>query len=324
MNVEYPCNRRSLSLPMVDHGGDMNMDHGSGGHGATQSGPASTIWYPLFNEFASNRTEVAMLGMTVRWDSFFLPSLPPKPNGIFVVISNTCDQVFTFEITGTEVIYLGPEDFHEPEYDRYRRVFNIMNPGTSFSNVPLSTAYCPYTIEVYPSAQMEEDFQTNGPMFFAVGVGSIFVFTALVFALYDCLVQRRQKYLSESATKSNAIVSALFPASVRDRLFEQAGSAKNSDQKKGTLDNYMSGSQDQREDLKQNKAPIADLFTDATVMFGDIAGFTAWSSTREPSQVFILLETLYGAFDELANGMSVFKVETIGDCYVGKFGYFVL
>ena len=27
--------------------------------------------------------------------------------------------------------------------------------------------------------------------------------------------------------------------------------------------------------------PIADLFPDCTVFFADIAGFTAWSSTRE-------------------------------------------
>jgi class 3 adenylate cyclase len=32
-------------------------------------------------------------------------------------------------------------------------------------------------------------------------------------------------------------------------------------------------------------------------MFGDISGFTAWSSVREPSQVFTLLETIYKAFD---------------------------
>ena len=47
----------------------------------------------------------------------------------------------------------------------------------------------------------------------------------------------------------------------------------------------------------------------------DIAGFTAWSSTREPKQVFVLLETIYQAFDKLANQRKVFKVETIGDCY---------
>ena len=40
--------------------------------------------------------------------------------------------------------------------------------------------------------------------------------------------------------------------------------------------------------------PIADLFPETTIMFADIAGFTAWSSVREPSQVFTLLEKIYG------------------------------
>jgi class 3 adenylate cyclase len=57
-----------------------------------------------------------------------------------------------------------------------------------------------------------------------------------------------------------------------------------------------------------------------TVMFGDIVGFTAWSSVREPTQVFTLLETIYHAFDEIARKRRVFKVETVGDCYVAVCG----
>ena len=55
-------------------------------------------------------------------------------------------------------------------------------------------------------------------------------------------------------------------------------------------------------------------------MFLDIAGFTAWSSEREPAQVFTLLETIYGSFDKLAQQLGVFKVETIGDSYVAVTG----
>eukprot|EP00980_Cylindrotheca_fusiformis_P000463 scaffold115_cov123-Cylindrotheca_fusiformis.AAC.3 len=66
--------------------------------------------------------------------------------------------------------------------------------------------------------------------------------------------------------------------------------------------------------------PIADLFPQATVMFADISGFTAWSSEREPAQVFQLLETVYHNFDKIANKRNVFKVETIGDCYVAVTG----
>lgn len=64
--------------------------------------------------------------------------------------------------------------------------------------------------------------------------------------------------------------------------------------------------------------PIADLFPECTVMFADISGFTAWSSVREPTQVFKLLEAIYRGFDKLAKKRGVFKVETIGDCYVSS------
>lgn len=59
---------------------------------------------------------------------------------------------------------------------------------------------------------------------------------------------------------------------------------------------------------------------DKIPQFADIAGFTAWSSVREPFQVFILLETLYAAFDAIAKRRRIFKVETIGDCYVAVSG----
>jgi class 3 adenylate cyclase len=51
-------------------------------------------------------------------------------------------------------------------------------------------------------------------------------------------------------------------------------------------------------------------------MFADTAGFTARSSTREPSQVFTLLESVYHDVDVIAKHRRVFKVEVVGDCYV--------
>ena len=40
----------------------------------------------------------------------------------------------------------------------------------------------------------------------------------------------------------------------------------------------------------------------------------------DPAQVFTLLETAYHAFDKISEQMSVFKVETVGDCYVAAAG----
>ena len=62
------------------------------------------------------------------------------------------------------------------------------------------------------------------------------------------------------------------------------------------------------------------VFLYRLVMFADVEGFTAWSSVREPSQVFTLLETIYTAYDLVALRRRVFKVETVGDCYVAVSG----
>lgn len=72
------------------------------------------------------------------------------------------------------------------------------------------------------------------------------------------------------------------------------------------------------QDSDNHDQPIADFFPHCTVFFGDIAGFTVWSSTREPAQVFVLLQTVYQNFDAIAKRRKVFKVETIGTLYTRR------
>ena len=70
------------------------------------------------------------------------------------------------------------------------------------------------------------------------------------------------------------------------------------------------------DDIKDTKAKqLANLFLVTTVVYADISWFSAWSSVREPSQVFTLLETLYKPFDKAPIARGVFKVQTIGDWY---------
>jgi class 3 adenylate cyclase len=55
-------------------------------------------------------------------------------------------------------------------------------------------------------------------------------------------------------------------------------------------------------------------------MFADIVGFNAWSSEREPHQIFQLLETLFGKFDIIAQQKGIVKVESNGDSYIAVAG----
>ena len=152
-------------------------------------------------------------------------------------------------------------------------------------------------------------------MIYAVVVAFTFVLVAVVFLIYDMLVQHRNEKIVVTAARSNAIVSSMFPDAIRDRLLHQ----NDVQSKQGHLKSYLMNGEGEGSGSMSSK-PLADLFLETTVLFADISGFTAWSSVRDPTQVFSLLESVYKAFDSIANRRRVFKVETVGDCYVAVVG----
>ena len=99
-------------------------------------------------------------------------------------------------------------------------------------------------------------------------------------------------FFAAAAVKSNAIVSSLFPSSVRDRLFNEAVAEKSETDGGGLLQptktrlkNFLDdGSRLELKDLHDDPEhfrlprsssvhrPIADLFPHTTVLFADIAG----------------------------------------------------
>eukprot|EP00977_Amphora_coffeiformis_P000595 scaffold134_cov94-Amphora_coffeaeformis.AAC.1 len=146
------------------------------------------------------------------------------------------------------------------------------------------------------------------------------------------MVELRQRRVMNRATESSELVASLFPKAVRDRLYEEAKEKREAEQeaKKKHSAFRHGGHHDlsammESGDLGTNShdiksRPIADLFPKTTIFFADLVGFTKWSDKRSPEEVFILLETIYGAFDAIAEKRGVFKVETIGDCYVAATG----
>jgi Adenylate and Guanylate cyclase catalytic domain len=165
-----------------------------------------------------------------------------------------------------------------------------------------------------------EDRTSNTPIIVTTAIILTMTFSVFMFLVYDRLVERRQAIVLKSANQSSAIVSSLFPKSITDRLLdiripEIRTTTDRSMTAKTRLKSFLCDSKD-----NQGLQPIADLFLETTVLFADIAGFTAWSSSRDPTHVFTLLQTLYQGFDRIAHKEKVFKVETIGDAYVAVTG----
>ncbi len=72
--------------------------------------------------------------------------------------------------------------------------------------------------------------------------------------------------------------------------------------------------------LKAGEEPIADLFDDATVLFADLVGFTAYAAQRSPDRVVEALNRVYTRFDAIMARHGLEKIKTIGDAYMAVGG----
>jgi Adenylate and Guanylate cyclase catalytic domain len=298
--------------------------------------PIMDISYPIVDDVSrvdltasddyepSNHTLVGLVTVCVYWREIFSNALPPDSLGVVIVVDNECTDSFTYQINGPNVTYLGVLDKHNKDYDLLGVSSNIPDLDdfvfhkSDYSGAPLDTNLCPYSIRLYPSDDMKAALTTNKALIFMIVTLASFAALAVIFAAYDFKVERRQKKVMSSAVRSSEIVSSLFPSSVQDQLYPTLVS---SDQHQRNLRNWpMQVGQGDQVSAQLVGGPIAKLYPETTVMFADIKGFTQWSASRAPTQVFQLLETLYGAFDQLAKLYGVFKVETIGDTYVAVVG----
>jgi class 3 adenylate cyclase len=274
-------------------------------------------FFPIFDHIEKPRTVVGVVAAAVYWRDFMTNVLPEHAQPVFVLLENGCGQTFSFRVVGENVEVLGEDDLHERRFDHEEISFHVESIADdaksllTFSGVDLDVSYCPYSLRVFPTSEMEDFYTTNEPALYSLMMIATFVFASLVFVCYDIIVAVRQRKISERAQENMAVVNSLFPENVRGRMFRK--------EKEPQREMNVFWNQEPPAE-SQGSPPIADLFPNSTVMFADIAGFNAWSSSREPTQVFTLLETVYRKFDKLAHRLKVFKVETIGDCYVAVTG----
>ena len=312
-------------------------------HGQGNETPHSIVLEPIYGNFRrddeidvrDNNPIVGYVLADVPWETYFTQLLPEGTDGYIITVQDTCGASFTYRVNGNDAEYCGTGDLHKPEYDYLKKSYHV-SIFDKKQGVTESIFHCAYDIHIYPSDIVRDTYQTSDPIIYAAVVILIFLATTMVFFIYDCAVERRQTKVLATATRTTAVISSLFPKNVKDRILQEAeeqakqemhGNKRSIFGAKQMLKDFA-WSTEHSEAASGNTiddtAPIADLFPEATIIFADLVGFTAWSSARQPSEVFTLLETLYRAFDEVARMRRIFKVETVGDCYVAVAGLYVL
>ena len=72
--------------------------------------------------------------------------------------------------------------------------------------------------------------------------------------------------------------------------------------------------------LNAGETTIADQFTEVSILFADLVGFTEAASRMTPARLVDRLNRIFTGFDQLAMRLGVEKIKTIGDAYMAVGG----
>jgi adenylate cyclase len=72
--------------------------------------------------------------------------------------------------------------------------------------------------------------------------------------------------------------------------------------------------------LKNKEHPIADHFSNATIVFIDMVEFTRFAEMNPPKETVQVLDGVFTMFDAIAEKYGLEKIKTIGDCYMAVSG----
>lgn len=197
------------------------------------SEPIIEIQYPISTDACKSVTQpkdpspgsvVGILNASLYWRELLKNILPEGTGGITAVFE-IGDRTFTYLIDGPNAVYLGRGDLHDTSYDSMERSALLLDLESAtrrdhtYTGLPLSEDARSASIRIFPSAEMEDNFVSNDPYIYTVVTVLTFLFTSVLFIVYDRLRSNALKTVTNTAVRSieNA---ALLEEMVRQRTRE--------------------------------------------------------------------------------------------------------
>lgn len=150
-------------------------------------GPAALLYVPVYAR--GDQKIVAVAASSINWAEVLTNIVPDYVDGLHCVVS-TDTESYTYVINQGVPQLVGEGDLHDDHFDgsAHSVVLNDFETGALASKT--------YTLTVYPTNQMLDEFRTNSPVVIAMGFVAVLLICALIFAAYDWLMRgesRQQK-----------------------------------------------------------------------------------------------------------------------------------
>jgi adenylate cyclase len=138
--------------------------------------------------------------------------------------------------------------------------------------------YVPHNTGLFPASTVFVNFVIGIPLTCAI------LCSVVYYAVREAA--RAEATAEREFARSEALLENILPASIAVRLKNRA------------------------------QAVIADRFDGASVLFADMAGFTARTSDTPPDQLVLFLNRVFSDFDRLVESHGLEKIKTTGDAYM--------
>jgi hypothetical protein len=176
--------------------------------GTLGTSPYSLFVQPVYDRLGTSldsaskqtRQVVAFLIAVISWSDYVRDLVPEDHAGVIVEISATnCENSptggssATFQVESrSQILYMG-SDYTRPDDDTPNVVASLNTPSSGPGS-------CLHWVIVYPLHISQNESETNGPVFYALGIAMILGFICVVFLIYDSLVQRRQETVLDATS----------------------------------------------------------------------------------------------------------------------------
>jgi hypothetical protein len=214
-NLEYELTLAALTNPpsmVLGYWSDLLLTKATDEKGNV----SSLMSFPIIKE----GTVAGVVMGWMDWSKYLQTPLDQSANGIICVLNTPCGPTtsYAFEVQvqrdkGSTMQLLPRVPSSSALIEDLEIIMDIStifsNMSTLSTKVPFNDQYCPYTLHVYPTNQVREQFMTSQAIY-TTGIVLVFVFCSVVFLLYDCLVERYVKKGRHECFLCESIVSPLL------------------------------------------------------------------------------------------------------------------